>query len=124
MIGVQGPHEWSDGEKPTYQVGLRISLSRMCIWHAWGWSACHLIPDDAELAPEDERGQSDEEKPKQEQRERDQAPEERAWCNLAIADGRDCCAGVKGSSILFIAKFSLTDDDKPKSGTKLGAGIK
>ena len=90
-----------EGEKRTYQLGLSISLSRMCIRRARGWSACHLVPHDAELTPEDERGQSDEEKPEQEQRERDQAPKERARCYFAIADSRDCCVQACGVQVSY-----------------------
>ena len=117
MVSVHGLDELGEREKPSYQLGLRKPLSRMRIWRARGWSACHLVPHDAELAPEDKRGQSDEEKPEQEQRERDQATEERARSDFAVADGRDRCMKaykVKASYPLCERpKISLTDDDKP-----------
>jgi len=63
----------------------------MCIWHVRGWPGRHFVPHDAELAPEDERGQRDEKEPEDEQRERDQTSEERTRCDFTIADRRDCC---------------------------------
>jgi hypothetical protein len=73
----------------AYLLRLRIGMSRLRVWCAWGRPVRHLVPYNAELAPKDERRQGDQEEPEEKEWERDQPSEERTRCYFTVADGRD-----------------------------------
>ena len=95
----------------THQLGLHVRRARQV-------PARHVVPDHAELASEDERGQRDEQESEQQQGEGDEAPEERTRCHFTIADRRDGCMHAKAASAnRLLGEVTVrTDDNEPAKG--------